>query len=56
MAGEAQVRVTGGCGSRGALQLAALPTRITFCHCRTRQKAGGRPFVAFATVPGGRSP
>jgi hypothetical protein len=43
--------LTGGCQC-GAVRYALMtpPDRITLCHCRACQKAGGGPFAAFARV------
>ncbi|OQW60772.1 MAG: aldehyde-activating protein [Proteobacteria bacterium SG_bin9] len=46
--------MTGGCQC-GAVRFAiyAKPARLSLCHCRMCQKAGGSPFLALADVPHG---
>ena len=43
--------LTGGCQC-GAIRFAVseVPARISICHCRMCQKAGGGPMMAFARV------
>ena len=51
MAGKTQSGLTGGCQC-GAVRyrLEAPPGGATICHCRMCQKAGGAPFMVFASV------
>jgi len=46
-----RTRWTGGCQC-GAVRyaLSTKPRRASICHCRMCQKAGGAPFMAFASV------
>lgn len=54
MASARQPVMTGGCQC-GAVRFAIYtkPARLSLCHCRMCQKAGGGPFLALADAPHG---
>src|SRR3954469_8514252 len=44
--------LTGGCQCRAVrFAVAALPAKLSICHCRMCQKASGAPFASFADIP-----
>src|ERR1700745_4138114 len=51
MTADTKPVLTGGCQC-GAIRfaLAAVPVRVSICHCRMCQKASGAPFASFADI------
>ncbi len=50
-AGDAPIGLTGGCQCGAVRNRLDASPKGSICHCRTCQKAGGSPFMAFGGIP-----